>query len=212
MSHPRATGLNLVFDFGGVLFHWRPHEIVQQVLPELAPTRAAADRWVLDIFQGYGGDWGEFDRGTLAAAPLAERIARRTGLRVAQARAVIDAVPHALTPMVASVALLERLHQRGSALFYLSNMPGAYARHLQATHAFIGLFRRGLFSADVRLIKPEPAIFAHAAATFGIEPAQTLFIDDVVANVDAARVAGWQALHFQNSQQCEAALLQRGLL
>jgi putative hydrolase of the HAD superfamily len=204
--------MNLVFDLGGVLFHWQPHEIVASVLPDLAPTRAMADRLVSDIFQGYGGDWGEFDRGMLAPAPLADRIARRTGLSVAQARAVIDAVPGALVPMAGTVKLLERLHRRGSALFFLSNMPEPYARHLEATHAFLGLFRHGLFSADVRMIKPEPAIFAHAAERFGVDPAQTLFIDDLTSNIEAAREAGWQGLHFQSPQQCEDELVARRLL
>ncbi len=204
--------MNLVFDFGGVLLHWQPHEIVARVLPDLAPTRAAADRLVADIFQAYGGDWGEFDRGTLGPAPLVDRIARRTGLSAAQARAVIDAVPRALVPIEASVRLLERLHQRGAALFFLSNMPAPYARHLEAAHGFVGLFRRGVFSGDVQLIKPEPAIFAHAAEAFDVVPAQTLFIDDLAPNVDAARGAGWQALRFQSAAQCEVELVARGLL
>jgi putative hydrolase of the HAD superfamily len=204
--------MNVVFDLGGVLFHWQPHEIVARVLPEHAPTRQAADRWVIDIFQGYGGDWGEFDRGTLAPAALAERIACRTGLGVAQARAVIDAVPGALVPMAATVSLLEPLRRRGSALFFLSNMPEPYARHLEATHDFLGLFRRGVFSARVQLIKPEPAIFAHAAEHFGVDPAQTLFIDDLASNIEAARAAGWQGLHFHSPRQCEAELVRRGLL
>ena len=204
--------MNIVFDFGGVLFDWLPQEIVAQVLPEHAPTREAADRWVADIFEGYAGDWGEFDRGVLAPAELAERIARRTGLSAAQARAVIDAVPAALVPIDASVSLLKRLHRRGHPLFFLSNMPQPYALHLEATHDFLSLFRHGVFSARVQLIKPEPAIFAFAAESFGVQAAQALFIDDVAANVRAAQDAGWQALHFRSPQQCEAELAQRGLL
>lgn len=204
--------MNLVFDFGGVLFRWQPHEIIASVLPEHTPTRAAADQLVADIFQGFGGDWGEFDRGAIAPGLLAERIARRTGLSAAQALAVIDAVPAALVPIDGTVRLLERLHERGRALYFLSNMPEPYARHLEATHAFLGLFRRGVFSSDVRLIKPEPAIFAHAAGHLEIDAAQTLFIDDLVANVEAARASGWAALHFQSPQQIEAELVACGLL
>ncbi len=208
--------MNLVFDFGGVLFRWQPHEIVAGVLPEHAPSRAAADRWVAEIFQGFDGDWGEFDRGVLAPAELADRISRRTGLQVAQARAVIDAVPAALTPIVGTVGLLERLHPRqrarGRGLYYLSNMPEPYARHLEATHGFLSLFDRGVFSARVQLIKPEPAIFAHAAEWLGIEPAHSLFIDDMPRNVAAARAAGWQALLFESPADCERELAARGLL
>ena len=72
----------------------------------------------------------------------------------------------------------------------------------------LSLFRHGVFSARVQLIKPEPAIFAFAAESFGVQAAQALFIDDVAANVRAAQDAGWQALHFRSPQQCEAELAQ----
>jgi putative hydrolase of the HAD superfamily len=215
---PVHSGANLrfVFDFGGVLFRWQPHEIVASALPELVRSRAAADRLVVEIFQGFDGDWGAFDRGVLSPAELSERIARRTGLGVVQARAVIDAVPAALTPIAGTVDLLERLHPRqrvrGRGLYYLSNMPEPYAQHLEATHGFLSLFERGVFSARVRLIKPEAAIFKHAAEWLGIEPADSLFIDDMPRNVAAARAAGWQALLFENPADCECELAALGLL
>ena len=46
-------------------------------------------------------------------------------------------------------------------------------------------------------IKPEPEIFEIAARRFEAEPAQLLFIDDVLDNVRAARQAGWQATAFR---------------
>lgn len=204
--------MNIVFDFAGVLLHWDPTELISRVIPAHAPTGADARRWAGDIFQGYEGDWAAFDRGVIEPDALALRIAARTGLAAAQARAVIDAVPDSLAPMAGTVELLERLHQHGRALYFLSNMPAPYARLLESRHAFVRLFRQGLFSADVQLIKPEAAIFHRAAADFGIDPAQTLFIDDVPANVAAAQGAGWQALHFQGPRQCEVELVRRGLL
>ena len=48
-------------------------------------------------------------------------------------------------------------------------------------------------SGEVGMIKPERAIYDHHAATFGLEPAATLFIDDSQKNVDGRqgrRLAG----------------------
>jgi putative hydrolase of the HAD superfamily len=204
--------MNIVFDFGGVLFDWRPHEFMARLLPAHAHDEASARALVADVFQGYGGAWSEFDRGTIAPGPLALRIAERTGLHVDEAALVIASVPHELQPIPATVALLQRLAERGHALYFLSNMPAPYADHLDATHAFLGVFRAGVYSARVKLIKPEPAIFAHAQAEFGIDPANTLFIDDLAHNAAAAQAAGWQAVHFESAAQCEAALHERGLL
>jgi putative hydrolase of the HAD superfamily len=204
--------VNLVFDFGGVLFRWEPRAFLARMLPHRAATAEATETLVAAIFQGYGGEWGEFDRGTIEAERLVERIALRTGITEHEMRAVIDGVPAELAPIDDTVALLHRLHARGAPLYYLSNMPAPFALHLERTHDFLALFRRGVFSSRVKLIKPERAIFDHAARAFDVEPGHTLFIDDHEPNIVAARAAGWQALHFQSPAQCEAALVERGLL
>ncbi len=201
----------VVFDFAGVLFGWQPAALLKQVLPAHATDDASAALWAERIFQRYEGDWAEFDRGVLGVAEIAERIAARTGLALPSARAVVDAVPGAMQPMAGTVALLHRLHAAGVPLFYLSNMPAAYALQLEA-HGFIGCFGDGVISARVRAVKPERAIFDLAAARFGVPPGDLLFFDDVQANVDAACAAGWQALLFTGAEDAQAALAERGLL
>lgn len=202
--------MKIVFDFAGVLFNWQPQALLRRQLPQRAGDDAAAQHWVTGIFQGYGGDWGEFDRGTLGAPELVRRIAARTGLHEHEVQAVVDAVPHELQPMPHSVALLRRLHEAGRRLFYLSNMPQPYAEHLEREHDFVAWFEDGVFSARVRHIKPEPEIYAIAAQRFRADPAQLVFIDDVAGNVRAAQQAGWNALHFVDAAQCEAQLREHG--
>ena len=196
----------IVFDFAGVLFHWQPLQLLRRVLPHHATDEASARRLAQDIFQAYGGDWAEFDRGTLGVPELVQRIAARTGLPPEAVRSVVDAVPAELQPIPESVALLRRLHGQGRRLHYLSNMPRPYADHLEREHAFIGCFESGVISARVQQVKPEPGIYDTAARLFGAAPAELLFIDDVADNVLAARAAGWQALQFIDAADCEARL------
>ncbi|MCW5665750.1 MAG: HAD family phosphatase [Piscinibacter sp.] len=204
--------MNVVFDFGGVLFRWRPRDLLARLLPQHVPDAAAAERLFEHFFENYQGDWGEFDRGTVEPGPLAERIARRTGLTVDEARRVIDGVPAELQPVAGTVELLHTLHAQGRPLYYLSNMPEPYAQHLEATHHFLGLFRDGVFSARLQLCKPEPEIFAQAAQRFRVEPARTVFIDDMAENVVAARAAGWKAIRFVDPAQCADELRAAGAL
>lgn len=204
--------MNVVFDFGGVLFHWKPDELLARLIPQRAATPEAARALVDLFFEGYRGDWGEFDRGTVEAQELATRIARRTGLGLDEIHSVIAAVPDELAPLPGTVELLHRLHGAGTPLYYLSNMPAPYAQHLERTHHFLGLFRGGVFSSRVGMIKPESAIFEHAASLLGLAPADTLFIDDVQHNVDAARAAGWRAIPFVDAPRLEVELRDLGLL
>ncbi len=202
--------MHFVFDFGRVLFDWQPERLLQRLLPTRAFDAASTVFWTAQIFQSYGGDWGEFDRGSVTPTELVQRIARRTGLAADEVQAVVDAVPESLRPIPASLALMRRLRQPGQPMFFLSNMPASYADHLERRHGFVREFDDGVFSARVKLIKPDPAIFTLAAQRFGVPPARLVFLDDHAPNVAAARAAGWQALVFSDALQCEADLRQAG--
>jgi putative hydrolase of the HAD superfamily len=199
-----------VFDFGRVVFRWRPEVLVQTVLPHRAIDADTTGHWVQQIFQTYGGDWGDFDRGVVEPPELARRIAARTGLDEAEATAIIEAAPRELEPLPDTEAWLRRLHAQGRPLHFLSNMPEPFAAHFERTHDLMALFESGVFSARVRLLKPEPAIYEHAAAAFGRAPADLLFIDDHLPNIVAAREAGWTAVHFTDAAQAEAEVLALG--
>jgi HAD superfamily hydrolase (TIGR01509 family) len=196
----------LIFDFGVVLFRWRPAALLARVLPARVADEAAALALVDVFFQGYGGDWGRFDRGTISVPELVTSIAGRTGLGEAEVQAVIAAIPDELAPVAESVALVERLHAAGHPLYFLSNMPAPFADHLERSHAFLRRFRDGVFSARVQLCKPEAAVFDHALMRFGLQAREAVFIDDHAANISAAAALGLHTVHFQSPEQTAKAL------
>jgi putative hydrolase of the HAD superfamily len=202
----------VVFDLGAVVFRWRPDVLLSTVLPHRAPTPNDAMPLVNDVFQGYAGDWGEFDRGTVEVEQLVQRIASRTGLAPDEVLRVVEASLDELQPLPGTVALIQRLQACGHALYFLSNMPRPFALHLETAHPFYDWFRDGVFSSRVQLVKPDRAIFELARERLGLDPAQTLFIDDSPPNVDAARAAGWQALRFTGASSLEADLKAGGWL
>jgi len=196
----------IVFDFGGVVFHWKPTRLLHRELPQHATDEPSAARWADAIFQGYGGDWGEFDRGTLEVPVLVQRIARRTGLLQSDVLRVVMGVPVELQAQAATLDLLRRLRTAGHGLHYLSNMPRPFAALIEAREPFMPWFHSGVFSARVGLIKPESAIYELAQARFGARPDELVFLDDHLPNVLAARAMGWSALHFSDAASAEAAM------
>lgn len=192
----------VVFDIGGVLLRWRPQVLVRQVLARHAPDDEAARALALRIF---GGAWAEFDRGTADADQTARQLAADTGLPEADFHALISAVPAELVPLADTVALVDTLHAAGHPLYYLSNMPEPLTHHVRQ-QAFSQRFLGGVFSAHEKVIKPEPEIYALALRRFGTEPSQTVFIDDMASNVEAARAQGWHAVQFISADQVCADL------
>jgi len=204
MNDSMKAGRALVFDFGRVVFRWRPEVLVAETLPHRAGDPEATKHWTSHIFQAYEGDWQHFDRGTLEPPELARRIAARTGLTEDEVLAVVEACPAELEPLPDTVAWLRRLHAQGKPLHYLSNMPEPFALHFERTHDFMQFFESGVFSSRAQLVKPEPEIFTHAARVYRRPPGALLLIDDHLPNIVAARAAGWQAVHFDNVAQAQS--------
>jgi putative hydrolase of the HAD superfamily len=211
--------MNVVFDFGAVLFTWRPLDLVTECFPDRATTPALAGHLAHAVF-GHA-DWQGFDRGAVSMPEVIDRTVARLGLDRAALTTLVEGIGERLVPMPDSIALLTRLRalraqqqaQDGAALklYFLSNMPVPYARTLEHLHAFLLDFDGGIFSGDVLLIKPEPAIYQLLQSRYALEPAQTVFIDDLLGNIEAARTQGWHGVHFKNAQQVSQDLQSLGI-
>ena len=206
--------LRPVFDFGGVVFRWRPVQLVAQVWPHRARTDSERAQTVAQLLQGYEGDWGRFDQGLVDEAELIEAICRRTGWPTAEMVTFLSAVRQELQPQPEVVTLVKQLADadRGQRPFFLSNMPAPLVDHLRAHHPLATWFQAGVFSSEEQLCKPDPRLFVRAAERFGQAPQHLLLIDDHPINVEAARRCGWQAELFSDAQTLRDALVARGLL
>jgi putative hydrolase of the HAD superfamily len=211
--------MNVVFDFGAVLFTWRPVDLVTECFPDRAPTPALAGHLAHEVF-GHT-DWQGFDRGAVSMAEVIDRTVDRLGLDRAALTKLVESIGERLVPMPDSIGLLNRLHAlraeqqvKGGEplnLYFLSNMPVPYARTLEQSHPFLQKFDGGIFSGDVLLIKPEPAIYQLLQTRYALDPAQTIFIDDLLGNIDAARAQGWHGIHFNNAEQVSHGLQSLGI-
>jgi putative hydrolase of the HAD superfamily len=202
--------LNIVFDFGAVIFGWEPSTLVREVFPQHASTDAQAVQLARSVFSH--GDWHAFDAGKLSAHEIVERTHARTALPLQALADLVDSIGMRLPPIPESIKVLSELRAQRDAgadmkLFYLSNMPTAYARVLEKKHDFIGWFDGGIFSGDVKLIKPDPSIFRLATQRFGLPvDSQTIFIDDLQANIEASIAHGWRGVHLPNASMLRSKL------
>ena len=199
--------MNIVFDFGGVLFHWHPPSFLARQWPQRDGEASA-----LAFFENYQGAWGEFDQGLIGQDEVVARIAARNAWDEAEVRAVVEAVPAELAPKPETAALIEELKAAGHRLFFLSNMPEPLSEHLERSHPIARWFEAGVFSSRVKQCKPGRAIFEIAAERFGVAPEELLLIDDHPVNVEAAQKLGWQTVLFTSAAQVRNALVQRNLL
>ena len=105
--------------------------------------------------------------------------------------------------------LVEKLHAEYP-LYLLSNTNCLHHEYLLREYAIFEKFSDGVFSYRARLAKPERAIFEEAIRQFGVRPAATVYLDDLTANVEAARGAGLRAFCYDPDAHGELlAILRR---
>ena len=198
--------MNIVFDLGGVVLTWNPRAIVAGVFAD----EASQDRVLSEVF-GHR-DWVELDRGALPIDEAISRASSRTGLREADLALMFRQVPYSMVPIPQMIDLFHRLKARGHSLYCLSNLHAHSFAHLKAGYTFWDLFKGAVISCLVHLCKPEPAIYAHLIETFRLNAHDTLFIDDLQVNLDAANPFGIGTIRFMTQAQCERELKAAGCL
>jgi HAD superfamily hydrolase (TIGR01509 family) len=97
------------------------------------------------------------------------------------------------------------LRGRGLRAGILSNS-GPGAREAEQVWGLEKITDEIVYSHEVGLAKPDPAVYELTAARLGVRPDEIAFLDDVPANVDAARAAGWHAVLHEDTQRSIAEI------
>lgn len=98
---------------------------------------------------------------------------------------------------VDSTAAIEDAARRGYRLALLSNAPTEIARALDADPWF-ARFEHRLFSCDLHLTKPDPAIYLVLLERLGARADEVVFVDDRAENVASARALGIASVEFHS--------------
>lgn len=196
----------VILDYGAVLCHPPlPHEI-ERMSRALGMTREK-----FPTLYGHARD--AYDRGDLTTREYWESVARKTGIELAPA--AIEALAQldkdmwsrANTEMTDWVA---SLRAAGYKTALLSNMQTDMIAHVRAKFSWLNDFDEQIFSSEVRLIKPDPALYRRALERLGTHPRETIFIDDREENVEGARAVGMTALRFRSTAELRRELESAG--
>ena len=197
----------VLFDLGKVLLDWSPRYYYERFFAgdEGALARfldeVVAPEWIL-----------EMDRGR----PMDEAIAARQRLYPEHAELIArwrEGWPEMLRGEIAgTVEILEELATRGRRLYALTNFSHETWPVARQRFGFLERFEQVVVSGEVGLVKPDPRIYRLAIERCRLEPARTVFVDDMPANAEAARAEGLQAVHFTTPERLREDLLKLGAL
>jgi putative hydrolase of the HAD superfamily len=104
-----------------------------------------------------------------------------------------------------------QLKERGLKTAILSNMGDSVLESIEREFNWIHRFDVLVWSFQLGIAKPDPAIYRHTLDELGSRPEETLFIDDKRENVEAARALGIQAIQYSTVERLRADLIATGL-
>ena len=187
---------NIIFDFGGVIIDIDPQFTIDEFVKlgfkdfEKLNTPAFTDEIL-----------GKFERGILTPEVFRTKIRAFLGFEITDQQ--IDDAWNALLFDIPGIRIdiIEQV-KANYKIFLLSNSNeihyDLFIRDLQLRfgyNEFDELFEKAYFSFDLHLLKPNPEIFEFITNQHELDLASTLFIDDNIQNVEAARKVGLKAYH-----------------
>lgn len=195
----------VIFDIGNVLIEWQPERFYDGVIGE-DRRRAmfeAVDLHALNDRVDMGEDYREVFYAAAQNLPeFGDEIRMWHDRWIEMATPVI---PH-------SVRLMEALQAKGIPVFSLTNFGIQSYDHAATFYPFLRKFDRDFISGHMKMIKPDPAIYAAVEEGCGIAPGHLIFSDDRADNIAAAAARGWQTHLFEGPQGWADRLVAEGLL
>jgi len=197
----------VVFDYGMVLTGPPDPTAYSALLRITGLTSARLD-------SVYWANRHAYDEGKLTGSAFWEKIVREAGL---------DLGPSAIeelnlwdarmwtTQNDAMLAWQQQLKQRGILTAILSNMGDNVLANMKREFDWLSRFDVLVWSYQLGMAKPDPAIYRYVLKELGTRPEETLFIDDKPLNVESADALGMQALVFTTVERLRANLIAKGL-
>ncbi|OGA05311.1 MAG: hypothetical protein A3I00_06010 [Betaproteobacteria bacterium RIFCSPLOWO2_02_FULL_64_12] len=211
MTHKRPSRVPAVdavlFDLGKVLLDWDPRYFYRDVF---GGDEQALERFVAEVVTM---EWlRELDTGTPVGRAIAEH-QRRFPAYAEMIAMWPEGWPHMLRGEIAgSVEILTELRERGMRLYSLTNFSTDTFPIARSRFPFLSWFEDVVMSGEHGITKPDPRIYRIAIERCRLAPGQTVFVDDLQANVDAAREHGFHALHFTGPERLREDLRALGVL
>jgi len=190
----------VIFDFGGVLVRMVDDRPRLKLANQLGVPLNRLDELVF-----FSPSSQKASMGAITVDMHWEAVREALGIKPAELQSFLDQYWSADDVNWELLDFIKDLHP-GYKVGLLSNAWDNLRQTMHDRWNIDGLFDELVISAEVGIVKPDPRIFHLALEKLGVQPAEAVFVDDMLVNVDAARQQGLAAIQFLDTQQTLASL------
>lgn len=196
------TKRTVIFDFGGVIFKTRDYA------PRHAwDTRLGLEPGQVERAVHNADSWREAQHGTLSLTDYWADVAARLGIPAAEAEGQLAHDFYSGDELDTEVvALIKQLRADGFQVALLSNDAAGLLRPRLDRLGIANLFDPLVISSEVGVMKPDPAAYRAVLDRIARPAEETIFIDDMPANVEGAASLGIHGVHYRDGIDLAAIL------
>lgn len=196
---------NIIFDIGNVLtdFRWKDFLAEKGFNEEITDRIARAS--VLTLL------WNEVDRGVWDIEKLLQEFIKMDPEIASEIRLAFSDVNGMVTKRDYAIPWIQSLKAHGYKVYYLSNFSSKAYEDCRDALDFIPFTDGGILSYREKIIKPDAEIYQLLLSRYSLNAEESVFIDDTMANVNAANALGIHGICFKTKEQVEAELKQLGV-
>lgn len=188
----------IIFDIGNVLVHFRWKEFLHEFEFSEEAEQLISDK----IF--CGNIWCEFDRGAENDEEIIKKCCELVPKYENEVKEIFANIGQVAAEFDYAKEWILNLKSRGYKVYLLSNY--GKTSFEESGFTFLEDVDGRVVSYEIKAIKPEPAIFEEIIRKYSIVPKNTVFFDDILENVEAARTHGLHAIQFISREQAEKDL------
>lgn len=191
---------NVIFDIGNVLVKWAPYEVIKLIYPERDPEV---------FYKQIRPIWIDLNLGKLTEKEAIILYKKR--FEISNMSYFMHELKIHQTPIPGSLELLKKLDAIGINLYSITDNVREIMEYHKVFSNFMVYFQDIVVSADVGMLKPDPKIYQYLLNKHLLNPKESVFIDDLLVNVEGAMAVEMQAFQFIDAKTCEEQLIKLGI-
>ena len=189
--------MKFLFDLGGVFFDWDPNHFFKDIFDKIEEreyflNEVCNDEW--NIKQDAGRTIKEAESELIPKFPQYEKEIK---MYYKNHRNMIKST------FDLSIKVLKKLKKQNYQCYVLSNWSAETFIGMTDDYPFLKLFDGLLISGEDKLMKPDTAIYKLAINRFNLIPNKTIFIDDKLENILAAKNLDLNTIHLVDPNRIE---------